>query len=95
MHLEMSGGHWLSQHKLGAVREEATDSYSQEFPRKFASKQGSFNPLPPPAGRRGQREGVGWGLSSDATHLTFPRLRRGSLPLPPKRRRGATRDVAC
>ena len=31
----------------------------------------------------------GTSLSVVATHLTFPRLRRGPLPLPPKGRRGA------
>ncbi len=42
-----------------------------------------------PAGRgRGQGEGAGVLICGPA-HLTFPRRRRGPLPLPPEGRRGA------
>src|SRR5256885_11658372 len=42
----------------------------------------------PPLGA--ERVGVRWGIPEilPSAHLTFPRLRRGPLPLPPEGRRG-------
>jgi len=62
-------------------------------------------PKKPLSARSGEREGPiaqrwegevffrGVRLSAFAAHLTFPHLRRGPLPLPPKGRRGAWRTL--